>query len=318
MEQRTKVFVDTSSIKAGKRNDLSNPITLAMHNLAIGFEKAGYETVIAPTIDTDYDVAVVFGSITKRKMDTERAISIQSHRDKGKKILSLDSSFFSTYIRNASASPETFMFRIGVGDCVGSEPFKIDSTTSVRYEKFEQRFSFEMKKPRLHAEPIMFILQTERGWQYDNLMPYKDWARHVLLKIREITNKHVILRAHPNHSREPLEYISKGIQNVSFQYGTRARMSLIRDLNNVGFAVTHSSSAAVETLCEGVPTIALDKRCIAYDLCSHKLEDLLKPESFDWSKRSQTFNDWANVSFHVDEMKNPAIIDYNMHRLLGA
>lgn len=312
---KMRIFCDTSTIKAAKRTDLKNPITLAMHNFAEGFKAAGHDVVLGDRRPLDYDVAVVFGSITQRKMDTERAKSIQHHRDSGKKIISLDSAFFSTYIRNALNSSETFMFRVGIGDCIGTEPFKINTTTPIRYEWFEKTFKFEMKKPRPICEPIMFLLQTERGWQYDNLLAYKDWARHVLLKMREVTNKHIILRAHPNHAREPLEYISKGILNVSMQYGERARQSLIRDLENVGFAVTHSSSAAVETLVEGIPTIALDERCIAYDLCSNNLEDLNHPKNFDWSKRQQTFNDWANVTFHVNELKNPGIAIYNIERL---
>lgn len=311
-----KILLDTSTIKASKRRDFSNPITLALHNFAIGFKEAGYDFVISDNYTGDYDVAVVFGSITQRKMDTDRAKSIQAHRNKGKKILSLDSAFFSTYIRNKMNSSETFMFRIGVGDCVGSEPFQSDTVTPIRYEWFEKTFDFEMKKPRITGKPIMFIMQTERGWQYDDLIPYKDWARSVLNQIREVTQEDVILRAHPNHAREPLDYISKGFRNIYYQQGERARLSLIRDCENIGFAVTHSSSAAVETLTEGVPTIALNNRCIAYELCSHNLQDLTKPESFDWSKRQEFFNKWANMTFHVNELKKPDIVLYNIERLL--
>ena len=321
MERRTKIFIDTSTIKASKRGDLKNPITLAMNNLYRGFVDAGYDVVMSHINprDTgrDYDVAVVFGSITRRKMDTERAVSIQKHRLANKKILSLDSAFFSTYIRNSINSPETNMFRIGVGDCVGSMPFDSANNNPDRYSHFEKTFSFEMKKPRTDGHPIMFILQTERGWQYDNEMPYKDWAREVIRQIRTHTNNTIILRAHPNHQREPLDYISKGFKNIQYQYGERARMSLIEDLTNVGCAITHSSSAAVETLVEGIPTIALDKRCIAYDACSNNIEDVLYPEKFDWSKRSDYFNKWANTTFHVDEMKKPEVINYNMNKLLG-
>lgn len=315
MEQRMKIFVDLSTIKAAKRNDLNNPITAALRNFAHGAELNGHQVEIGVKPQNDYEIVVVFGSITKRKMDTERAISIQSHRNLGKKIISLDSSFFSTYIRNKMKSSETFMFRVGVGDCVGSEPFETDTVSPIRYEWFEKTFDFEMKKPRTcYDSPIMFILQTEKGWQYDDLKPYKDWARETISKVRELTDRHIILRAHPNHGREPLDYISKGFSNISYQQGERARMSLVKDLDNVGFAITHSSSAAVETLVEGIPTISFDKRCISHTITNQSLDTLLDPSKYDWSKRQQCFYQWAYSSYHVKELLEAGVVEYFINR----
>lgn len=310
-----KIFLNTTTIKAGKRNDLSNPITLAFHNLATGIRQAGHTPILSEHCDV-YDVGIVFGSITRRKLDTDRAISITKMRESGKPILSLDSSFFSTHIRQHLNSSETFMFRIGVGDCVGSEPFRTDTYTSVRFDWFKQTFNFSEKTFENYLNrPIMFVLQTERGWQYDELIPYKDWAKDTLDRIRQITDRTVVLRAHPNQAREPITHIAGNHKNILFQIGERARQSMIRDLQDVSVVVTHSSSVANEALVEGIPTIALDKRCIAYDQCWNDLSKINNPELFEWDGMHHAFNSWANQSYHVNEMKESYVINYYLDRL---
>ena len=78
--------------------------------------------------------------------------------------------------------------------------------------------------------------------------------------------------------------------------------------------VTHSSSAAVESIVEGIPTFALDKRCIAYDACEHDLELLENIEKFNWDNRSGYLYGWAFTSWHVNEFENPATINYYLEK----
>jgi len=299
-----KINLDYETIKANKRNDPNNPITAAFMAIAHAITTSNK---LFHSNEDDADVIFVFGSITDRKLETQRAVKIQKHRAAGKQIYSLDSAFFSTYIRQHMNSSETGMFRIGKGDCVGSKPFEFKSSSNGRrFRGLQEAFYFKPKPPITNPMlPIMFILQTERGWQYNDTMPYKDYARKVLAHIRALTDRKVILRAHPNHGREPLEYIAQGFDNIEFQYGERARNSLITDLQGIGAVVTHSSSAAVESLVEGIPTFALDERCIAYDACENNLMIINRLKDYNWIGIKQKFNDWANCSYHINELANP-------------
>jgi hypothetical protein len=305
-----KIQCDFSTIKASKRHLLSNPITAAFHAIQAATEKAGYQIV-----QNNPDVVFVFGSITRRKMDTERALSIQKHRDNGTPLFSLDSALFSTYIRNRMNSSETFMFRVGYGDCIGTADFLNNKSNSQRYLWMKEAFQFEEKPPVIdNTKPILFLLQSERGWQYDDHLPYYSYARKIVKKIRSITDKDIILRSHPNLDRNPTAMIAEGFDNIVIEHADKARRKVIDSIRSAGAVVTHSSSAACESIVEGIPTFALDNRCVVYDACEHDLEKLNSLDKIDWTKREQNLYNWSYTSWTVDEMANPDWLNYYLER----
>ena len=301
-----KIQCDFSTIKANKRHLLSNPITAAFHAIQASASENGYELV-----QEDPDVVFVFGSITKRKMDTERAISIQQHRDNGTPIFSLDSALFSTYIRNRMDSPETYMFRVGLGDCVGTGNFLNDNSDSQRFLWMKEAFKFEEKEPVIdNTKPILFLLQSERGWQYDDHLPFYSWARKIVKQLRASTDRKIILRSHPNLDRNPTEMIAEGFDNIVIEHADKARRKVIDSIKQAGVVITHSSSAVCESITEGIPTVALDNRCVVYDACMHDLSLLNNLEAVDWNKREQNLYNWAYTSWTVDEMAKPEWLEY--------
>ena len=305
-----KIQCDFSTIKANKRHLLSNPITAAFHAIQASASENGYEIV-----QDDPDVVFVFGSITKRKMDTERAISIQQHRDNDTPIFSLDSALFSTYIRNRMDSPETYMFRVGLGDCVGTGNFLNENSDSQRFLWMKEAFKFEEKEPVIdNTKPILFLLQSERGWQYDDHLPFYSWARKIVKQLRASTDRKIILRSHPNLDRNPTEMIAEGFDNIVIEHADKARRKVIDSIKQAGVVITHSSSAACESITEGIPTIALDKRCVVYDACMHDLSLLNNLELVDWNKREQNLYNWAYTSWTVDEMSQAGWLDYNLRK----
>ena len=307
-----KIAVDFHTIKAGKRNNTSNPITAAFYAIRYAIGKSHHDYVEPE----EADVVFVFGSITSRKPNTERAQRIQRWRDEGKIIFSLDSSFFSTYIRNRIDSSETMMFRVGLHDCTGLGDFLNENSTNERYEWFKRAFGFREKAPRIQPEaPILFILQSEKGWQYDNSEPFYLWARGVLEQLRKLTPRHIILRAHPNTDRHPTERIAEGFDNVSITHAERGRRTLFDDLDRCGAVVTHSSSSTVESYVEGIPTFALDERCVNYKDLDHDLAKINEPALYNWYNREQKLANWAMTSWHVDEMKDPRWLEYYLGKI---
>lgn len=314
MAQRMNILIDTFTIKARKRDDLTNPITAALHNVAHSCSSLGHSVHMGNVMD-DPTCVWYFGSITRRKMDTERAKTIISHRNNRTPTFALDSGLFSTYIRRKTKSSESNFFRVGFGDCVGTGDFLNANSTPERYEWFKKAYGFQEQTPTQNdSGPILFILQTERGWQYDNLEPYKDWARQTLLSLRSHTDRHIILRAHPNHAREPLDYIAAGVNNVSYQYGERARQSSIDAIRKASAVVTHSSSSAIEAYIEGIPTFALDERCLGYSHFSHDLSKIDDLSVYNWDSRYQNLCDWAMSTWHIEEFKNEKLIGYYLKK----
>lgn len=314
MEPRMNLLINTYTIKARKRDDVTNPITVALRNVGNSASILGHNVSYGDYCNP-VDFIWLFGSHTRRKPDTERAISIAKCNNSGTPTFSLDSGLFSTYIRRKMKSSESNFFRVGLGDCVGTGNFLNENSTPERYEWFKKAYSFEEKAPNPSPNgPILFILQTERGWQYDNLEPYKDWARKTLLRLREYTDRPVVLRAHPNHAREPLDYISANIKSCTYEYGERARQSSIDSIRSASAVITHSSSAAIEAYIEGVPVFALDKRCLGYNHFFNDLSKINELSVYNWDNRYQNLCNWAMTTWHIEEFKNPKLIEYYLKK----
>lgn len=314
MELRMNLLINTYTIKAGKRHNTANPITAALKNVADGAVACDY-TVHVGDYKDGYDAIWLFGSVTRRKPDTDRAISIAACRKSGTPIFSLDSGLFSTYIRNKTNSSESNFFRVGLGDCVGTGDFLNENSTPERFEWFKKAYNFEERAPTKDAnKPILFLLQTESGWQYDNAEPYDTWARNTLLKIREYTDRPIVLRAHPNNKRVSLDFISNGVANVTHQYSEKSRQSSIESIRDASAVVTHSSSSAIEAYIEGIPTFALDERCLGYFHLENDLSKINELNYYNWDNRYQHLCDWAMSTWHIEEFKNPNLINYYLKK----
>ena len=179
----------------------------------------------------------------------------------------------------------------------------------------KEAFKFEEKEPVIdNTKPILFLLQSERGWQYDDHLPFYSWARKVVKQLRASTDRKIILRSHPNLDRNPTEMIAEGFNNIVIEHADKARRKVIDSIKQAGVVITHSSSAACESITEGIPTIALDKRCVVYDACMHDLSLLNNLELVDWNKREQNLYNWAYTSWTVDEMSQAGWLDYYLRK----
>ena len=295
-----RLAVEWLTIKAAKRKDPSNSITKAFMNLETGIKASSYDLVPA----SEADIVFVFGSITQRKMDTERAIAIDKHRKAGKHIVALDSGFFSTYMRESNKTSETDFFRVLYGDCTGEGTLLATNSDDARLKWFQKTFNFKIKEPKADISTILFIGQSMKGWQYDLMEPYHEWALKQLRAIREKTDRQIIYRIHPTDGGE-IRALVNHIDNLKMTIGTRQRVGILQDMQNCSTSITHSSSAALESLVEGLHTISLDPRCVVHDACAHSLEDRMP-----WELRQQKLNDYAYSTWHISEMTNPALIEY--------
>ena len=290
-----------SSIKAGKRYDSNNPITQALN----AWPNTETTESLKPI---EADAGFCFGSWTPRKKDTERAVLMQNLESSDQPIFYLDSSAFSTYIRNALNSSETYMFRIGLGSCTGTGKFWNTDLGPERYKAFKEQFNFTEKDPQDNDGPIVFLMQSERGFMYDRTEPYSVWARRQVDEIRKHTDRKIIFRVHPNP--EPSwRKVVEGVSNCEVHASDRDRRSVFSSLVGARCVVTHSSSAAVESVVEGIPTFALDERCFGSGIYLTDLSQIENPD-FNWEKRQQWLYNLAYTSWTVDEMAQPELMEY--------
>ena len=310
-----KIQIAGCSVKASKRT-LQNPIFYALKQIEKSCRELGHEIIYNEDQTAhNVDVAFMFGSVTKRKTGTDRAIIKQNLLKKKIPTFHLDTGLYSVYIRNHLNVSETGMFRIGMNDCVGTGDFFSNDMPSERYDSFKKNFNFKENTPIINSEGnILFLLQSEKGWQYDDITPYWQYARNTIEHIRKITKRNITIRAHPSPDRRGPEAIKEGFENITIEYAERARRSVLDSIRRSFAVVTHSSSAAVESIVEGIPTFALDKRCIAYDACENNLELLEDIEKYNWEDRMKNLYGWAYTSWHVNEFENPVTIQYYLEK----
>jgi len=310
-----KIQIAGCSVKASKRT-LQNPIFFALKMIQKSCEQLNHEVIYNEDQNAqDVDVAFMFGSVTKRKTGTDRALLKKNLLEKNIPTFHIDTGLYSVYIRNNLNVSETGMFRLGLNDCVGTGDFFNKDMDSSRYDTFKKNFNFTEKDPIINRDgSILFLLQSEKGWQYDDTKPYWQYARDTIEHIRKITKRNITIRAHPSPDRRGPEVIKEGFENVNIEYAERARRSVLDSIRRSFAVVTHSSSAAVESIVEGIPTFALDKRCIAYDACENNLELLEDIEKYNWEDRMKNLYGWAYTSWHVNEFENPVTIQYYLEK----
>lgn len=106
-----------------------------------------------------------------------------------------------------------------------------------------------------------------------------------------------------NHWREIAESLQSRIQVHVRPHPlidtNKQRSSLLDELVMASCAVTWSSTAAIESVINGVPTIAFSEYCIAYPVCSHDLS-----QSLYVGERDQWAYDLAYRQWTLDELRS--------------
>ena len=137
------------------------------------------------------------------------------------------------------------------------------------------------------------------------------WGRWAYEKIRSVTNKKIIIRSHPGHHPKEMDAVYKFISdislnadpNVEFVIGSKER-PLINDLKGAYCTVSYSSGSSIDSVVNGIPTIACDPGNFAYGISSnyidHIADDNLRKASD--ADITQWLNDLSYSQWSVVEM----------------
>ena len=121
-----------------------------------------------------------------------------------------------------------------------------------------------------------------------------DWYVDVAKQIRSVSDRPIVLRAHPNQTLLPK------IDVPHFRIRTNENMPEISvDLENAWCVVTKTSNGAVDALVQGIPVITDDPFCMAYSVAEHNIANIEHPHQAD---REPWLHDLAYAQWNVDEM----------------
>jgi hypothetical protein len=161
-----------------------------------------------------------------------------------------------------------------------------DNPDPKRWLKVSQDLGIRTREWRTQGNHILICLQRNGGWSMKGL-DNQDWARDVITRIRQFSDRPIIIRGHPGDRRagkylNPKEkaYKLHGLDNVHIS--DRLNRSLQMDLNNAWCTVVYNSSPAVASAIEGIPVFVDDPiDCQAQDVCNSDIANIEMPDVFD-------------------------------------
>jgi hypothetical protein len=128
---------------------------------------------------------------------------------------------------------------------------------------------FSEKPWRHNGEHILIIGQHEIGISTQHL-DIIQWWEEIIQEIKSVTNSPIKFRPHPNQKKFP-----KGMYQVTHD------TTIEEDLEKCWCAVARTTNGAVDAIINGIPVITPDEGCMAYDVASHDIKDILYPTTPD-------------------------------------
>lgn len=238
------------------------------------------------------DVAVIQGWITggdqhRPHLDLRGRV-IDSYLAAGKKVVAVDSNLFLW----ADAANSQHYLRYSFNSVFPDQGIYCDDVIDPqRWPSIQHNLGIEVRPWRSQGRHVLLLLQRNGGWsmaRYD----VQDWVLDTVHRIRQHTDRPVVIRAHPG-DRRAKEYLDKNNAGCRIPWHLGVTMSdhvdLRLDLRNCWAVINHNSSPAVAAAIEGCPVFVTDsQRSQARDIANTDLsliENPVMPDRQAWLQR---------------------------------
>ena len=125
----------------------------------------------------------------------------------------------------------------------------VDTT---RWNKISSNLGISLKPYRTNGTHILICLQRNGGWSMRGLSVL-DWLNQTILKIRQYSNRPIVIRAHPG-DKKIKPFLKANHKNTKLSTNEK----LIDDFKDAWATVVYNSSPSVASLIEGVPVFLTD------------------------------------------------------------
>jgi hypothetical protein len=198
---------------------------------------------------TPSDVAVLQGYVHEDSPHTPhlqlRKQVLDEQAKRNRKTIIVDSNLF-LYLDKQNTKRYLRYSMDGVFPTTGN--YFSDNPDPKRWIKVSQDLGIRTRQWRTQGNHILICLQRNGGWSMKGL-DNQDWARDVITRIRQFSDRPIIIRGHPGDRRagkylNPKEkaYKLHGLDNVHIS--DRLNRSLQMDLNNAWCTVVYNSDIA--------------------------------------------------------------------------
>lgn len=268
------------------------------------------EIVEIPEIESEISVDEVFSSC-----DVGVIFGSWKGREKGHHItrnsVVLNSKCFvviETPLLDRKVKEENKYWRIGVNGYLNNQgTFLSNADNKTKYDRLNQLgISFPGWKENQSGH-ILLMLQLPGDASLRGVNIY-EWAEYVIKEIRSTSNKTIRLRPHPLINNRPGDEFYEFFWNLyqngvkSIEYSDSKTISLEEDLRNAACSIAFSSGSSIDSILNGIPTIACDPGNFAYEISSNFPEDALKPRKASNEEVKEWLGRLAYHQWTVHEM----------------
>lgn len=270
-------------------------------NFHLGVGKDGTSTEVETMVWQPSDLAVMQGWVHANSEHTPhlqfRKQIIQQQRQIGKHILAIDSNLF--LYKDPKNSNQYLRFSLDdVFPTTGN--YFTDNIDPARWQQIKKDLNIELQPWRINGKYILVCLQRNGGWSMNGL-DVMDWCNKIIKKIRQYTDRPIVVRTHPGDDKRAMQYIKK-LKDPAVQVSKK--LDIKDDLVNSWACVTYNSSPGVASAIEGIPVFVTDpnpKISQAYDVCNTDLSKIETPET---PNRQNWIEKISMCHFNFNDLKN--------------
>lgn len=200
------------------------------------------------------------------------------------------------YQRNKSTSP---YLRVGLGGAFGDDAdFCNDNSPGDRWERMQKEFDLSIKPWRTDGRHILLIGQVPNDASLKGC-DICQWLVDTAYELKKHTSRPVKVRLHPRTAKEEAVPLVAEIKAAGATLSDPIE-PIWNDLRGSWACVTFSSSACVEAMLAGIPTICTSPASIGYKVTSNSVVEIEQPEmTLD---REQWFRNLSYAQWNADEI----------------
>lgn len=155
-----------------------------------------------------------------------------------------------------------------------------------------------LKEWRSNGEYILICCQHDKSLQWRGMPETNNWLLENIEKIRQHTDRPIIIRPHPRSKLPPLKQIKDvTIQDPKKVIGSYDSYDL--DFSNIWLTINYSSNPGIESIINGVPAYT-GPISLAYDVSIKDLSNIENPTMPD---RQSWLNRYAWTEFTLNEIQ---------------
>jgi len=158
-----------------------------------------------------------------------------------------------------------------------------------RWNKFVKDTGITIKDWNSPGDYILIMCQKEGDSSlqnlYKNYESFYDWVEETIIEIRKYTDRKIIVRPHPRNLKRGLNMAKKLNKKKNLNIivsenvkqdpsGRHGGESLDLDLQKAYCVITYNSLSAIEAICEGIPTFALENGSMIWPIAHKNLSEI--------------------------------------------